>query len=432
MEASEEVAAIVYSGGKFFKPRAGGVWAECEVDLVKSCIQRVAGAMRDTLPEAECSYLVKGNNASTLIPRLKEAALNEEFEAGLDKLPREQVAFANGILHAGDGLRDVTRGDMVTRKSMLRYSFADVDQAARAQVERLYEQILPDAAERALFQEVVGAAFFKDHGKRFLVLTDERKGWNGKTFLMRFVENTFDVMAAGCQKSFILQQTANDQNAHGGNTIPYCGKRLAFFDELASTMRIDMSKLKELTSGRCKVTARVIRESQMVEFVWEALIVLACNQNCFPKIDASDAAWLSRMVVIPFKAKFCGSEEDYRRCEGEPYTYMANAQLTELLEEERFLVAHVHVLRDAYARYLQRGRVVHETPDCQRFKRSIALVSDPALDEIREWMEGAIDFQPPRPVDVGPRTVNYCFLSLKELRKRCVDDNPRLASRLTS
>lgn len=91
-----------------------------------------------------------------------------------------------------------------------------------------------------------------------------------------------------------------------------------------------------------------------------ALIILACNQGCFPQIDAADAAWLSRLVVIPFRAKFCASTDEFARCKGEPFTYLADSELGDVLEEERYLLAHVHILMEGYRRYLDNKRMVTE------------------------------------------------------------------------
>ena len=80
---------------------------------------------------------------------------------------------------------------------------------------------------------------------------------------------------------FCRPQSSNaNPNAAAANFLSYIGKRLAFFDEPSSnegTKRIDIRRLKDLSSGDSRIRGRMLHSNDVVEASWQALIVIACN-----------------------------------------------------------------------------------------------------------------------------------------------------------
>jgi hypothetical protein len=108
------------------------------------------------------------------------------------------------------------------------------------------------------------ALFGREPQKHFLVLTDERDGSNGKTTIMRAVEALFGAWTAPAEREFPHAASSNAHNGHAANLLSYRGKRLAFFDEPESGQKLDMSKIKDLSSGDARIRGRGFQSAEVV------------------------------------------------------------------------------------------------------------------------------------------------------------------------
>jgi phage/plasmid-associated DNA primase len=183
-----------------------------------------------------------------------------------------------------NALEDVTRAltpeDMVMRP--IEYAFhaaaggehgaspispaSDTDNAF---VSRFLEVVLPELEEREFVLRVMGRALFGDgRDKHFLVLTDDRDGSNGKTTLMRAFEKVFGRFAAPTQRDFLYQSSHADAKSQDSNLLSYHGARLAYFDEPDTDRKLDVRRLKDLTSGDSRQSARGCHQGDVQSFQW--------------------------------------------------------------------------------------------------------------------------------------------------------------------
>jgi hypothetical protein len=100
----------------------------------------------------------------------------------------------------------------------------------------------------------------------------------------------------------------------------FVDKRLAFFDEPSKddgTKRLDIRRIKDLSSGDARIRGRALQANVVQDACWRALIVIACNESNFPKIDATDRPLMKRMKVLKMRGLFVGRAELVQRTDGE-------------------------------------------------------------------------------------------------------------------
>lgn len=218
---------------------------------------------------------------------------------------RGLVPFLNGMLRYDMVFRPLEDDDLVTAANQLQYGWVPPSPQDVQEVREFYKKILPVADEREVVMQLSGAALAGHTGKYFMVWSDERAGNNGKSTLMKLQKGVFSSTKAPAKKTYLIQATSNDPEAHSATTLAYKSKRIAFFDEWLSKEKIDSAKLKDYASGVCTVAVRKMRSEEVVEFPWTSLVVLLCNEGCLPEVPAGDTAWLDRLITIKFRAKFC-------------------------------------------------------------------------------------------------------------------------------
>jgi putative DNA primase/helicase len=112
-----------------------------------------------------------------------------------------------------------------------------------------------------------------------------------------------DSISYGADPKFLME---NRQQEHPTALASVHGKRLIIAAEPSQGSRLDTSLIKSLTGGD-QLSARRMRED-LWSFTPEALIVLVSNELPLVR-DTSDGIW-RRIVVIPFLARFQGTERD--------------------------------------------------------------------------------------------------------------------------
>ena len=276
-----------------------------------------------------------------------------------------------------------------------------------------YEQVLPDGDEREYFMRMMAATLFgSGRVKHFLVLTDERDGSNGKTTLMRAVESVFGRLAAATQRSFLKANTSNDPNQHAANLLAYKGARLAFFDEPDKNAKLDIRRIKDLSSGASRQSGRACGGKEVVEFAWKALIVMACNEANFPVMDVSDRPFLKRMKPLRMRSLFVNTTE-FPAFEGEPHVFpMQGEDYLDTLKG--CCAAHLHLLAGAYRRYIDEGGLGVEPPSVQVVLEVVMQNADPRIPEVLDYLEANLNFAPQRmEEDKGKKC--YAWVTEKEL-----------------
>jgi hypothetical protein len=77
--------------------------------------------------------------------------------------------------------------------------------------------------------------------------------------------------------------------------------------------------------------------ASMTQFRWSAFVLIACNKGCLPQIDATDTAFLNRMVSVPMRAKF---NDAVAAAGDEPHSFPMDVHVQEKLVDVRMAVMH--------------------------------------------------------------------------------------------
>jgi phage/plasmid-associated DNA primase len=147
--------------------------------------------------------------------------------------------------------------------------------------------------------------------KKFLALTDNRNGNNGKSTLINLLSKFFGDYTKTSNKFLLKGSFDKDKDSHDGGLEPLKGKRILICDELKKNMRLDEGLIKNLAGGEYKVEGRRLGKSEQFRFCWQAGIIMIFNEGDCPKFDATDNAFMERMVIVPMRSKFVvsGSED---------------------------------------------------------------------------------------------------------------------------
>jgi phage/plasmid-associated DNA primase len=219
-------------------------------------------AIAHTMLPYDSSYLKSARGPINFITNIKDP----KFANRLDELSDGCVAFDNGMFDVRTGAhRPFTRDDLVSTTIGYDYVPSEgVPDDMHAFVEEFYAQVFPVPEEREYFLRVIARALFaNEQSEHFLVLSDEHHGSSGKTTLMRAVESVFGNLHAHAERDFLYEETHACPCGANANFLAYIGKRIAFFDE--PSKRLDLLRIKDLTSGDACITGRRLHSNDVVE-----------------------------------------------------------------------------------------------------------------------------------------------------------------------
>jgi hypothetical protein len=249
--------------------------------------------------------------------------------------------------------------------------------------------------------------------KRFLVLQDHRGGDNGKSMVVKAAEFALGSFCMPNQPAFLCATSHLNPNGHEANTLAYKGKRLAVFDETDPKARFDLAKLKSITGGAPRMAVRGAGAAAMTQFRWSAFVLIACNKGCLPQIDASDTAFLNRMIAVPMRAKFSNVEAAAGE---EPHSFPMDVNVQEKLSNTRMAV--MHALIGARRSYVEAGETFGVLPaGCLELRSDIANDSDPRLEAIDGFVRENITSELVRRPDQRGRKV-LGFLKRDDIIRR--------------
>jgi hypothetical protein len=364
----------------------------------------------DLFAPKEFRHLLAGTNMQTVLRciagKLEQDNVIHKFD---EIVPTGSVPFRNGMFMAAlQGVRPLVKEDLVT--ASVGYNFVPFDQIRQEDaqfVDDFYARVFPVSEERRIFQQLLGFALFGNAAsKHFLLLTDLRDGYNGKSTLMKFVARTFGDLGRKDRQVLVCERQ-EDPNAHQTGMLAFKAKRLCWVEEPSEHSKIDIAKLKDLSGGRATFEGRALHSAVNVKFTWRALIVITANENALPIMEAAgDLAFLKRLVAINMRAKFV--EPGHPEL-SHPNTFVADSTVEQRLEDSGCLAAHVRVLFQAYTEFVDSGAAVTLPPDSQAFLDSIVIQADPL-------MEHALEF-----VDSNCRVEQGAFVRKTEVERRFQD-----------
>ena len=398
-----------------------------------------SGAFWNGLSEADRKYVGSDRGGKAVFNRSVNAMWIDDFRETLDSVTTV-IPFKNGALELGTGtFRPLRWDDYVTQTIGYDYvPAAEVPEEQHAFVRGFFEQVLPLPEERELVLRMLGSALDgKLVNKRFLVLQDHRGGDNGKSMVVKAAEFALGTYCMPNQPAFLCATSHVNPNGHEANTLAYKGKRLAVFDETDPKARFDLAKLKSITGGAPRMAVRGAGAATLTQFRWSAFVLIACNKGCLPQIDASDTAFLNRMVAVPMRAKFravaaeAGVEAsaDVEVTAGvaagvaadvepdmEPHSFPMDTSVQDKLLNARMAV--MHVLIEGYKSYVSAGATFGALPaGCRELRSAIANDSDPRLEAIDQFVRDNVNFELVRRPDQKGRKV-LGFLKRDEIIKK--------------
>lgn len=334
------------------------------------------------LTDADQRFVKSTHGGANLLKMFGRSCLDETFKATLNA-NLDLFAVNNGVFEFKNGswkFRPIIPCDRIQFTAGWSYDPVEAKRH-RIDVERFLEQIFPIADER---QRVVGYTANLISGRRFiakfLALTDRRSGRNGKSTFKKFLQAFFGDYFVSNNKLVTRATIARGLDDHSAGLAAFRGKRLVIAEELMKSSNLDEGKIKELTGGpNERITGRLFNSAEQYDYVWQAGIIMIFNENNMPKFDASDTAFIERMVIAPARSKFLAMStlEQMQTDEIPQYTYPLDPQL-----ESNFplwISAFMDICTDSYDIH-----ALDMIPQSMReWRASIADGSNP----LSEWLE---------------------------------------------
>jgi phage/plasmid-associated DNA primase len=213
------------------------------------------------------------------------------------------------------------------------------------------------------------------------VLTDRRAGHNGKTSLVELLMSFFGAYSEANHKFVCCGAFERDRDSHDAGMEPLRGKRFLVAEELKGSMSLDVGILKRITGGfNVRIKGRRCGSAELFIFLWQAGVVLVFNEGDCPKFDPADAAFLSRMLVIPMRSKFVQGEAALAAAiaRGEELVFLADTDLQEKFPGWRS--ALLDVLLDSMAPVKMFDDL---SADMMAWRQDVTAASNP----YSEWLE---------------------------------------------
>ena len=411
-----------------------GMWSPGTLNDAACILRREArkgGRLDGALSEVDAAYLQSCDGPLKVLKSIVAELKIPRFQSKLDQVPEGCLPFDNGLLDARTGiLRPFEREDYIS--TTIGYDYTEPTPEDLAFITEFYRQIFPYSEEREYFLRVNAHALFSlEQLKMILVLSDVRDGSNGKTTVMRAIEAVFGNYHAHAERDFLYESSSNNANGAAANFLAYSGKKLAFFDEPSADegyKRLDMRRLKDLSSGDAHIRGRYLMSNDVLEVPWRALLAIACNESNFPRFDPTDVPGIKRLKVLKMRSLFITAEEAEKRKKGpgegdgdeEEDEDEDDANVFVMVTDgfkhklnETCKMAHMHLLIGAYQRILADGGIGPEPACIAEMCNKLAEASDPRFEKAQEYLDAMVDFQPVRGPEFAGKKL-YAWVSEKD------------------
>lgn len=240
------------------------------------------------------------------------------------------IAFKNGIYNiAEDRLEPFTPDIIITNKINFDYN----PKAYDALMDKTLDKMACfDPAVRALLEECIGYCFYRRNElRKCFILTGEKE--NGKSTYLSLIENLLGY----------TNITSLDLKELGDRfrTAQLVNKLACIGDDIGSEFIPNPSVFKKLASGN-PIT---VEKKGKDPFDFSNYAKLLFSANDIPKIKDRSGAVISRLIIIPFDARFTPDDPDfdpyikYKLVKPVPTQYLINigiAGLHRVLANRRF------------------------------------------------------------------------------------------------
>ncbi|CCA61447.1 DNA polymerase/primase [Diadromus pulchellus ascovirus 4a] len=388
-----------FNGIYLFGPHTG-IWRKEHNATVNKMLTTRIKKYVPMLTEKETKYCETQKNKAGLRMAFIEHIVDNDFESKIDE-NLDVFATANCVYDVGEGaLRKARPHDFVYTNTGWDYDERAADEHLPA-VREFFERVFPVAQERDVVVTYLASLI---HGyrtdKKLLAFTDKRNGNNGKTTLMTLLRTFFGDYTKTNNNFFLKGAFAKDKDAHDGGTATLKGKRLLICDELKKSMRLDEGTVKNITGGaNQELQGRRMGKEDVFRLTVQCGVILIFNEGDCPKFDATDNAFMERLVIVPFRSKFVGGEAD-----PDTYTFQRDCNIS-----DKFKLWRSALLKHFISHCRKNGIADMEMPS------SMVDWKNEILEEnnvVAEWLWDAV------------RPQEGSFVQLAELRERYKKDHP--------
>jgi putative DNA primase/helicase len=209
------------------------------------------------------------------------------------------LCVLNGWINLKDGtFHPPDPAKLQTLQATVRYD----PQASAPQWETALTQWLPDPDVRSYFQRLCGEAAVGSVRDHILVLIFG-DGANGKGTAIGTLENVLGEYLVHPHHSLLVKQR---HETHSTEKAALFRTRLAVAAETDSRVQLNEASIKELTGGD------VLMARRLYENPWKftPTHTLWLQTNYLPEIEGLDTGIWRRVRVLPWTAKFLGTEQD--------------------------------------------------------------------------------------------------------------------------
>ncbi len=173
-----------------------------------------------------------------------------------------------------------------------------------------FKQVLADTFEGnrekiEFFQMMLGMGLSGDNEQKAVLILHGRRANNGKSTILKAVEDVLGNYAFGVREGVIDKKTHEGQGA-SSDAARIKGQRYVILREMSESVSVDSGKLKRLV-GNDHTTVRQLFEATE-SFVPQCLIIMDCNT--LPALDDMSLFDRESLFVITFERSFNGENRD--------------------------------------------------------------------------------------------------------------------------
>jgi putative DNA primase/helicase len=324
------------------------------------------------------------------------AYMNIMIRDNEEMAPANYIAFKNGIYDlTTDTLEDFSPELVITNKIPYDYKPDAYNELADKTLNKLACQ---DKAVRSLLEECIGYCFYRrSELRKSFILTGEKE--NGKSTFLAMVNQLL-----GRENVASLDL---DELGSRFKTAELFGKLANIGDDIADSFIPNPSIFKKLSSGNPINAER--KGQDPFDFSNYAKLIFSAND--IPRIKDKSGAVLSRLVIIPFNARFTVNDPDYdpyikyKLIKPEVMEYLVVLGLEGLkrvLHNQKFTQSKK--VDEALANYEESNN-----PILLFFKEEPKIVNETTKDVYREYYEFCIgnNFQPMSNIEFSRQVAKY-------------------------